>query len=309
MDTLKQEALKQGRWRLGEDGYVEKGPFPTEKSSVNVTVQSVGDDGASVLMLTPRHAGDSPHIHYSAKQAVSESDPKVEDLDNFRTEEGSLYFWAKDTTGEFEPGPSVRWLADIKVRHQVDPAADKRKVTLQASPRAKLLYTTDGSNPKDGIEYSDPFEIGSSEVRLLVYAQSGEATKNADFRIPASGDTTVQVDDSRPAKLQKKRVTLDNTDKVFGVINKFRDSGNTRFKGVRIEIGEGEHTVSVRFQEREITAGMMEGVVNSLRDVLDDHAAQLAVTIADGIQFESGFDVKEFAKLASLELRPGDSLP
>ena len=28
MDTLKAEALKQGRWRLGEDGYVEKGPFP-----------------------------------------------------------------------------------------------------------------------------------------------------------------------------------------------------------------------------------------------------------------------------------------
>ena len=27
MDTLKAEALKQGRWRLGEDGYIEKGPF------------------------------------------------------------------------------------------------------------------------------------------------------------------------------------------------------------------------------------------------------------------------------------------
>lgn len=31
MDTLKTEALKQGRWRLGEDGYIEKGPFPKEK--------------------------------------------------------------------------------------------------------------------------------------------------------------------------------------------------------------------------------------------------------------------------------------
>lgn len=306
MDALKQEALKQGRWRLGEDGYIEKGPFPTEKSSVNVTVQAAGDDGASILMLTPRHAGDSPHIHYSGKQAVNESDPRVEDLDNFRTEEGSLYFWAKDPTGQFQPGPSVRWLADIKVRHQVEPSADKRKVTLQASPRAKLLYTLDGSNPKDGTEYKEPFEIGSGEIRLLVYAQSGEASKSADFKIPARGDTSVQVDDSKPAKLQKKRVTLDNTDKVFGVINKFRDSANTRFKGVRIEIGEGEHTVSVRFQEREITAAMIEGVVNSLREVLNDHAAQLAVTVADGIQFESGFDVKEFAKLASLELRPGD---
>ena len=38
MDTLKAEALKQGRWRLGEDGYVEKGPFPKEKTTVNVSL-------------------------------------------------------------------------------------------------------------------------------------------------------------------------------------------------------------------------------------------------------------------------------
>lgn len=31
METLKTEALKQGRWRQGTDGYIEKGPFPAEK--------------------------------------------------------------------------------------------------------------------------------------------------------------------------------------------------------------------------------------------------------------------------------------
>jgi hypothetical protein len=35
---------------------------------------------------------------------------------------------------------------------------------------------------------------------------------------------------------------------------------------VRIEIGEGENTVTVRFQEREVTASVIEGVINSLRD-------------------------------------------
>mgnify|MGYP003662670920 FL=1 len=306
MDTLKQEALKQGRWRLGEDGYIEKGPFPTEKSSVNVMVQASGDDGDSILTLTPRHAGDSPVIRYSTNPTPSKDNPIVDDPETFKTSEGTLYFFAEDPSNHYEAGPPVRWLADIKVRHQVDPAADKRLVTLQATPRATMRYTIDGSNPKDGAEYAAPFEIGSNEVRLLVYAQAGEATKTADFRIAARGDTSVQVDDAKPAKLQKKRVTLDNTDKVFGVINKFRDSVNTQFKGVRIEIGQGEHTVSVRFQEREITAAMIEGVVNSLREVLNDHAAPLAVTISDGIAFESGFDVKEFAKLASLDLRPGD---
>mgnify|MGYP006945919820 CR=1 FL=1 len=34
MDTLKTEALKQGRWRLGEDGYIEKGAYQPSKDDV-----------------------------------------------------------------------------------------------------------------------------------------------------------------------------------------------------------------------------------------------------------------------------------
>ena len=307
MDTLKTEALKQGRWRLGEDGYIEKGPFPKERTTINVSLQgSNPETGESILSLTPRNAGESPLAHYSTKSDVSDADPLVEDLDNFATTEGSLYFWVNDPTGKFESGPPIRWIAELKFRHQIDPAADKRKVTLQSTPRAEITYSLDGSNPKDGIEYKGPFEIGPEAARLLVYARSGEATKTADFQIPASGDKKVIVDDSKPARLQAKRASLDNTDRVYGVINRFRDSENTRFKGVRIEIGEGENTVTVRFQEREVTAAIIEGVVNSLRDVLKEDQAPVAITISDGIQFENGFELKEFAKIVGIDLRPGD---
>jgi hypothetical protein len=212
----------------------------------------------------------------------------------------------KDTTGQHESAPPVRWLADLKIRHQVEPAADKRRVRLEATPRANLYYTLDGSNPKDGTRYDGPFEIGPGAYRLLVFARAGEANKTADFQIPASGDKTVQIVDAKPARLQSKRVSLDTTDRVFGVINRFRDQPGTRFKGVRIEIGEGENTVTVRFQEREITAAMIEGVVNSLRDVLGEPEALVNIAIAEGIQFDTGFALKEFAKIAGVELKPGD---
>lgn len=128
----------------------------------------------------------------------------------------------------------------------------------------------------------------------------------AFFQIPASGDKRVQIDDTKPARLQGKRVSLDTTDRVYGVINKFKDNDNTLFRGVRIEIGEGENTVTVRFQERAVTAGMIEGVVNSLREVLKEDQAPVAITISDGVEFENGFAVKEFAKIAGLDLKPGD---
>ena len=307
LDALKAEALKQGRWRLGEDGYIEKAPFPKEKTTVNVSVQgSSQDTGGSLLNLTPRNGGDSPVVYYSSKVEVTETDPKVDDLDNFSTNEGSLYFWVKDPTGKFESGPPVRWVAELKIRHQIDPAGDKRRITLQSTPRAEITYSLDGSNPKDGTDYTEPFEIGPETFRLLVYARSGEANKTADFQIPTSGDKRVQIDDTKPARLQGKRVSLDATDRVYGVINKFRDNDNTLFRGVRIEIGEGENTATVRFQERAVTAGMIEGVVNSLREVLKEYEAPVAITISDGVEFENGFAVKEFAKIAGLDLQPGD---
>lgn len=307
MDVLKTEALKQGRWRLGEDGYIEKGPFPKDKATVNVSVVNVkSDTGETVLSLTPRHAGDSPIVYWSNKPDVSDKDKKVEDLDNFATGEGTVYFMVKEPSGHYESGPATRWLADLKIRHQVDPAADKRCVTLVTTPQAEIFYTLDGSNPKDGTRYNAPFEISSASCRLLVFARAGEANKTADFQIPASGDKTVQILDSKPARLQGKRVALDTTDRVFSVINRFRDQPGTRFKGVRVEIGEGENTVTVRFQEREVTAAIIEGVVNGLRDVLKEPDAPLNVAIADGIAFDTGFDLKEFAKLAGIELKPGD---
>src|SRR5690606_36981661 len=103
LDARKTEALKQGRWRLGEDGYIEKGPFPKDKATVNVSVVNVkADSGETVLSLTPRHAGDSPVVYWSTKPEVTDKDQKVDDLDNFTTTEGTLYFWVKDTTGQHE---------------------------------------------------------------------------------------------------------------------------------------------------------------------------------------------------------------
>jgi hypothetical protein len=309
METLKAEALKQGRWRQGEDGYVEKGPFPKDKTSVNVTVVGVdAETGQTTLNLTPRNAGESPIVSYAARVDDLPRGKRVEDLDNFKTAEATLYFIAKDQSGHYETGEPTRWVADLKIRHEVAPAADKRLVTLACTPKAELYFSLDGTNPKDGTRYEAPFEIGPQATRLLVYARAGEANKAADFSIPASGDTTVHIDDAKPARLQPRKgnVTLDSTDKVYSIINHFRDQPGTRFKGVRIEIGEGENTVSVRFQQREVTAALIESVVNNLRDVLHEAQAPVTIAIADGSQFETGFAAKAFAKLAGIEIKPGD---
>lgn len=69
-------------------------------------------------------------------------------------------------------------------------------------------------------------------ARLLVYAKSGEGgdKKMADFQIPHSDDKTVHIDDTKPASLSSgKRVPLDTTEKVFTVINRFKDQHTRAF--------------------------------------------------------------------------------
>lgn len=306
MDTLRQEALKQGRWRQGSDGYIEKGPFPAEKTAVNVTYLSNTENGETTLSMTTRNAGASPTVHYATTSKVTAKDQKVEDLDNFSTAAATLYFLAIDSDGMHESGPPQRWTADLKIRHQVKGVAEKRMITLECIPSAEMRYSTDGSNPKEGTLYEGPFEAGSVAMRLMVYASAGEATKLADFQIPAAGDRRVQIDDAKPARLADgKKVTLDSTEKVFKVLNAFKTTSTT-FKGVRIQIGEGENTVTLRFSERSITAAVIESSINALRKALGDEQEAVSVQISSGAEFENGFAIKEFANLSGIELRPGE---
>lgn len=64
LEVLRNEALKQGRWRQTPEGHIEKGPFPTETTSVNVTPLGANrESGETNLSLTPRNAVDSPRVY------------------------------------------------------------------------------------------------------------------------------------------------------------------------------------------------------------------------------------------------------
>lgn len=308
LETLRDEALKQGRWRQSADGYLEKGPFPAERTSVNVTPQSTDrDSGRTTLSITPRNAGPSPRVHVSPSASVSERDSQVEDLDHFETPAATLYFIAVDNEGRHQVGEPTRWVADLTIRHEIHAVATTRKVELHCTPMAEMRYTLDGTNPKEGRVYAEPFEVPPGGCIVLVAAQAGEAEKTARFNIPASGDDRVVIDDRKPATLSNaKRVAIDTTDKAFQMVQKFRDRPDTLMKGVQLLIGEGEKAVQVRFNERQLTAAAIEKAILGIRQALGDEQAPVQILIKGGVEFGDGFALKEFAEIAGVELKPGD---
>lgn len=310
LEVLRDEALKQGRWRQHADGQIEKGPFPAEKTSVNVIALGTSrDTGETTLSLTPRNAGDSPRVYVLKTNAVSEQDEQVQDLEDYRTTEATLYFIAVDSSGQYETGEPTRWTADLTIRHELHKIADGRRLELRCTPAAELRYSLDGTNPKEGTRYSEPFAVPHHACTLLVAAKAGEVEKAARIQIPADGDERVIIDDAKPARIpESKRIAIDNTDKVFGIVNSFGDRADILLRGVTIVIGEGEHGVQIRFNERALTPSAIDTAIRGVREAIGDERASVQVTVRGGIDFGDGFALKQFAELANIVLSVGDVL-
>jgi hypothetical protein len=308
LEVLRDEALKQGRWRQTPEGHIEKGPFPAEKTSVNVTPLSTNrETGETSLSLTPRNAGDSPRVYVAKTAAVSAQDTQVQDLEDYRTTEATLYFVAEDSTGKYQVGEPTRWTADLTVRHELHKVADTRKVELRCTPAAEMRYALDGTNAKEGAVYSAPFQVPAKGCTILIAAKAGEVEKSAKIQIPSDGDDRVVIDETKPAQLaDSKRVSIDTTDKAFAVIQRFKERPDTVMRGVQIILGEGENAVQIRFNERALTAGAIETAIRGMREALGEEQAAVQVLIRGGISFGDGFALKEFAEVAGVELTSGD---
>jgi hypothetical protein len=308
LEVLRDEALKQGRWRQTPEGHIEKGPFPAEKTSVNVTPLNTNrDSGEITLSLTPRNAGDSPRVYVAKSSAVSEQDLQVQDLDDFRTTDATLYFISIDSSGKYAVGEPTRWTADLTIRHEVHKVADSRKVELRCTPAAELRYTLDGTNPKEGSVYTQPFPVSAKGCTVLIAAKAGEVEKSAKIQVPPDGDDRVVIEDHRPAQLAPtRRVSIDTTDRAFAFIQRFRERPDTRLHGVQILIGDGENAVQIRFNERALTAAAIETAIRGIRQALGDEQAAVQILIRGGISFGDGFALKEFAEVVGVPLTAGD---
>lgn len=305
LDWLKSQGIAQGRWREGSDGWIEKGPFPKEKTSVNILNQSEDvQTGEILLTLVPRHAGSHPRVHVAPTPAVSEVDPVVEDLDVFRTQAPTLYFLAIDTSGSHATGEPTRWVAKLKVRYQVHDLPDERKVELAVTPPAEIRYSLDGSNPKEGRIYDEWIPIPDEQVLLQVCAKAGEAINVETFTIGAKGIQRAAIDEARPAKLVRQKPRFDSTQAVFEMISSLKDRQGVVFHGVTLNVGEGEQAVQLRFNDRSVTPATLEKVIAALREHLEEPDALVQLIIRDGAEFGTGFDLKAFAQVARLELSP-----
>lgn len=311
LDQLKRIALAEKRWRDTNDGYIEKGPFPKEKTQVSVVSQITDvSSGEAVLQLTTKNAGAEPQVHYGETSSVSPEDPIVQDIESFRTRNAILYFLAVDSSGTHETGEPEKWVARFDIKHQPRQKPLQREVELKVVPEAEIIrYTLDGTNPREGRWYDGPFEITDDKQVLQVFAKNGEAEGIQTFHIPAhqnggetAGETRPDLDRTRPARLiPPEFVIVDDTEAVFKLMHSFSES-NVVMHDARLLVGEAEATVQVFFGDRELTFSQLKQIIQSLRETLGEPDANVQLKIRNSMDFPTGEDLYTFASVVNLEL-------
>ena len=146
LDDLKANMLRREEWTEAM-GYLDKEPPAPETF---LTVREVHEDentGEVILKIIPQN-GDE--IYYEIGQDATKSSLKINDINNFKTKELKLSFLCVDSKVKNPTGKPIEWIRSLKVKYKSYDKNGKQIMELKAtSDNVKILYTTDGSNPKE----------------------------------------------------------------------------------------------------------------------------------------------------------------
>ena len=303
LKKLRDLAVSRGVWEDLGNGYITKKPRKKKTSVQPQLILGPDDRGRVTLRINPQHGGPAPRIHYAEDGPVSESSPLLKE-EELTTSALRIQFLVVDPTGQNEMGAPFVWTNSLVIRNELKSEGGRRKLSLHVAPKGSLRYTLDGSEPRNGISYTGPIELGEGAVRILVFAQEDGVEGRADFLFPAVGSKKPLVDPAKPAKLAcRAPKRLDSREKTFLFLKEGKER-NITFSNINIDIGQGEKVA-------RITLGNFDVGVDYIESFLDPVLKQFDPTVPMTLSFRnatfhSGHDLLEFAKVLDVEPMEGE---
>ena len=305
IERLKASACERAKWEELDNGNITKKP-KRKKTSVQIQAESErGERGQVRLEINPLNAGPAPRVHYAVESAVSESSDVLEDKDNPLTTDALwIGFLAVDPRDPSRTGEPKVWKNTITVHHTVDEKEGQRRVSLKATPRGDIHYTIDGTNPRDGTPYTEPFVISDEEVTLQTFAHTeGLESGIDDVRFAPRGDTsgtgeTHTIDPDEPTHVESKEwLRTSSREATFRGLVAAKERGIT-FQNMKLTVGDGKALVNIG--ELLVDGDYLTQLLNTiLKKFSDDTSVTLAFQKGN---FPSGHDLHHFQKEAGIEI-------
>jgi hypothetical protein len=297
-DLLIQEACQQGIWEDLGNGYITKKPKP-KTTQVVINVEGSPDDkGNARLKIDTVNAGSSTRIHYQEDGAVSESSPVLTD-NILITKALRVQFLAIDLTGKNLTGPAVTWTNSLIIRNKFD--ENTRLVEFFVAPKGMIRYTLDGSEARNGTDYSKPFAIYDNEVSINVFAECEGLEEKRVFKFSAKGKTEVTVVKDKPAQLISQTYKrLDSSAKTYEGL-KLAKENDISFEQVTLQIGSSPKIVHLSLGEMRINAEFIENELAHLQSLLTPEAP--VILCFKKVYTTTGYDLEQFASALGIELK------
>ena len=303
LEELRRIATAEGRWLYTEDGYIDKNPAKAKTSVVVSETHYEEDTGKAHLKVSAHNAGPRPVIYYSESPDVSPASSELKEL-NFVAEQTRLYFLAVDPTQSHETGDPEVWRNKLFITHQPHTQGTTRVVELKVSPRGELRYSLDGTNPREGQIYHEPFEISRDETLIRVFASDAGVEATREFRVPKAGQTAPAIDPAQPAQITKsQKQTLEflgsaDAYKLLKQAKRF----NACLKGLRLQVGQGDRNANLRFGSGfELTSDSLENLLASLLAAFGKEQPQVEISLS-ALSFANGQDMLDFSAALNIEL-------
>ncbi len=183
---------------------------------------------------------------------MSESSPQLIDQ-NLTTNALRMNFLVLDPSGQYETGDVITWSNKLVLRNRLTEKDGKRTVELLVAPMGDIRYTLDGSEPRDGILYAEPVDIGDGEVLLRAFAEASGLEAKVEFRFPARGKKGVQIDDVKPGRLVSRTGRkLDSRTKTFEGLKQAGER-SVAFENVTLTVGQGDQAVRSTLEKCQFT--------------------------------------------------------
>lgn len=294
LEELVRLAKARGLWRDTGNGWIEKGPFPKQKTGIAVADAGYDEStGTATIHVSAQNAGRRPVIHWSTDSDVSTASPVLDDT-TVRTDDMKRYFLAVDPDGEHETGEVHEWTNRLHLTHQPRPVGSGYEVTLTVKPTGAIKWNTDGTNAAEGAEYTGPITLdGTEDVTIHAYAEANGVTIKQDFRINRREGAGQKIDPARPAVIRRTMQATTNA-KVFAATTQAKQA-NVTFQSVVVIVGSGSQNVTTSFAaDLKVDGAAIEEAAKFGRTQIKNDQADVKVTWKS-LNFERAADIDAFA--------------
>ena len=175
---------------------------------------------------------------------------------------------------------------------------------LLVAPRGTLRYTLDGSEPRNGTQYTAPIDIGGEGASIYVFAECDGLEAKKTFQFAPTGSKDIVIIKEKPAifhRASPKR--LDSATQTYDGLKMAREK-NISFEQVSLMVGSAPKVIHLSLGEVKIDAKFIETELAHLQTLVSANAP--VVMTFKKAYTATGFDLEQFTEKLGIDIQAGE---